>query len=398
MLVKTIVLVVKRAILLNIFLFTQIIFVIAASFDTDFIKESVNRDLNSALFLHLVSIISFLVAYVAFNFLNKRRSNNIKYINHLKYYYLRSSYERWLYVICVIGVVVSLYQIGKFISLETYFFGLLKFDNPGNLREYYLAPKEEGGLPGIIKMWAYGPLAVFMFSYGVKTYLPITKDTERKITNIILFSLVATVIKVLISLDRLSILAIVLSFIVSNIQKNTLLRFRNMLFLTLVIFFATFVSYNRLDDVGVIDFLILYCRLGIVNISILINELRDHSYGFFTILSPLRYIIKFFTGQEFGLQNLNYSYSWHAAQYLLGYAYLDFGYLFFILYVFLGYIASKLDFKAAICRVPWAVSIYFSALYCFASFIFVPAFTGLEFWLTVVIGLWGAKGLLVKST
>ena len=122
----------------------------------------------------------------------------------------------------------------------------------------------------------------------------------------------------------------------------------------------------------------------------MINTLSGHTYGFSTMLEPINFILRALNLSSISFSS-NYAWEWNPAQYIVSYAFQDFGYFLFLFFFFIGYLARKVDLKAHKYNDIFYVSIYFILLYTIISFISVPVIRSVEFWLMIIISFFMSK-------
>ena len=74
-------------------------------------------------------------------------------------------------------------------------------------------------------------------------------------------------------------------------------------------------------------------------------------------------------------------------RYFSSYAFLDFGYLYFVLFYLTGIILFVIDFKALKQKNVNSAAIYFGVLFGVVSLLFVPIIRALDFWFTLLLPL-----------
>jgi hypothetical protein len=165
---------------------------------------------------------------------------------------------------------------------------------PAQSNALFTRQREAGGLPGIIKMFSYLPLAAL--------YIIVARDlireeqvfnnvkTRRYKTYIcILLVLLTVLIRSVFTLDRGLVCAafiIIFYYAVFNADKYYTCRVhskRNMLLLASVlavtIVFSHLLSYVR-QGIGFKDVLAQYSSLGLCSLSLMFNSDFDYSFGF----------------------------------------------------------------------------------------------------------------------
>lgn len=342
----------------------------------------IDVSLNDAILFHLFCIISFLFGYLCV-FVTRKKIIKSDELSVDMYFISRKSLSILLFL-SMFGLFVTILQIAINQSIFSYVSDLFSGTSGEEVRDSYLLSSSEGGLPGVIKMFNNAPLAVYLFLTGISSTLSFDNTTLDKIRRVEVFSLFIVCLKVVFSLDRLSVLAIILSFLFKTSRNGISARF--IFFIVLSFSLANFLSQSRLKGYTIIDFVLLYMKLGLVNLQLNINHLFHFSFGFETFLHPLVYIMPSFVS-FLGFSTPSYEWTWNPALYFVSYAYLDFGYLTFMVYILIGCFAAYLDVMIYSANSKYISGCYLIVLYCLASFVFVPALRGMEFILAVFIAI-----------
>jgi hypothetical protein len=128
----------------------------------------------------------------------------------------------------------------------------------------------------------------------------------------------------------------------------------------------------------------------------MLNSLSGFTFGFSTFLQPLLFITRTFDLSLFDI-NSTYDWSWNPAQYIVSYAYQDFGYFLFLFFFILGYFINIIDKYALLKRKIFFVLIYFIILYALITFISVPIIRSVEFWLMIFISFFFSNFIAYKK-
>jgi hypothetical protein len=222
-------------------------------------------------------------------------------------------------------------------------------------------------------------------SLGLLSFMKLDKVDRQRLKALSLVALAAIVIKVFFSLDRLTIMAVLLANIFIGFKKGTMRSIRYWILIAVIFLLANYLSLKRLENAGIFDFIFLYFKLGLVNFQLMIDTCSQYTYGFSTILGPLLFVFKFFHISSPDLGD-NYEWEWNSAQYFSSYAFQDFGYFYFVSFYIVGFLLCILSVRASKKNI-YSSAIYFVVLYGVVSFVFVPAIRGVEFWLTLLIPL-----------
>jgi hypothetical protein len=158
---------------------------------------------------------------------------------------------------------------------------------------------------------------------------------------------------------------------------------RYWVFISIIFLLANYLSIKRLENLGIIDFIFLYIKLGLVNFQLMLDTCYQHNYGFSTILAPLYFIFKFIGLPLPDFFDIHATWEWNPAQYFASYAFQDFGYYYFVLFYFVGILLCQIDNQVK--KNIYASAIYFIVLYGVLSFVVVPAIRGIEFWFALLL-------------
>lgn len=368
----------KNNILGIVFVVMQLLFLCFSSFKSKIVKEI---PIDSAYIYHIFLIVFFCIGFY-WSRRNKESSVKEEYeivsINHVFYILF--------YILCSLGFFTSVMTIAKVCNLEEYFrFLIANSENSTRLIE--IRNEASGfGLKGHFKMLNYLPLGVFLLTSSILVFYNFRDCKERrKVMFLNVFALTLSFLKILFSFERLTILAILIVLIHSFFSLNKKIKIVSFSLLFLVFGFLKLVTSTRMNNMAIIDFIIAYCRLGISNFQLLINNFDNWTFGLNTFLSPLYFIFKDFNYQ-FDIPSANV-YLWGGApQYFFGYLYMDFGILSFIvillLGILLGYIQNKINEKK-----PLAIVVYFVIFFAICTTIVIPIFRAVEFWVLLIVAV-----------
>ena len=368
---------------------------------SELIVNELRNNINTyGVIFHFLSVISFLVgAHVAtfsyrysgskerFFILRQRRFNTI------------------IYLYCLIGVGVILWQISVSVSLGNYLNELI-FNigtvNP-EIRSYMLKDRESGGLPGIIKMFSYLPLSAL---YMVLTYEIVKSKIDRKpkimsgkTKRYVFFIFITILVRSIFVLDRavlLSFLVIIVYYFVFFATMNskkfmfTLLKRPIFYFGTLIVLvFSQWWSYVR-QGVGILDTLKQYSSLGLANLSILFESDFDYTLGR-SVFAVVQFPLKYFGLKDIFPELTQENWVWNPAKYLTAYAYQDFGVFCIVFFFFLGIFTTLIHLKAWYKLNPYSITVLFALIIAIVSSIVVPLFRGAEWWVSLLMGMIGIK-------
>ena len=364
----------------NFLLFTStyLLMMIASFFYTPLILFS--NTLIYAYIFHIIGILSFSLGY----FFPKKNSKG--YLNYV--YKINSKYLLVSYFFSILGLVITLLQINKTINPIIYFFEIISGNFSSDVRQAFLLSYQDGGLNGIIRMFHTSTLAVLLINLSFLSNLKVDLNSRKRLIFLVFFSTLLLLIKIIYSLDRLSIIGLILGFIFY--LRNHLFKVKIIVLFICLIFVAEFISSIRLVNFSVLDFLILYSRLGIVNFQLMIESINGFTFGFSTILAPLSFLFRGL-GIQIQFPSSSYTWAWNSAQYLLSYSYQDFG-LFFPIFIFLiGVFVGIVDYNSIKMKNPYITSIFLLISYTVVSFISVPVFRSVELYLMIIVAFFMTK-------
>lgn len=287
------------------------------------------------------------------------------------------------YFFSVLGLVVTLYQVSLSVNIFDYLSSLFGGAFV-ELREAFLLSSSEGGLPGPLKMLANTTLGVVLMVFGLLYFCTTNPREKNKLKQLLIFSVFVLFLKIVFSLDRVSIFAIMFPFLFLAVKNRWYRRVFFYIAAFLFVFSLNFISSKRLEGYGIVDFVMLYFYLGIVNLEVTIDTLSGHTFGFNTLLAPLNFVFEFFS-IEFDL-GTDFDWVWNPAQYGVGYAYMDFGIFFFLFFLVLGVFARYITVKSYSGKLIFCSS-YFVFVYGLMSFVTVPVIRGLEFYVALIVSV-----------
>lgn len=362
-----------------VFLSSQLILLFFAMQNDELIGN--NYNINQALLLHFGVMILVSLGYSIKKIVVFEYSIGLKNDNYIR---LKKGFFFFCLAVVIIGLITSILTIGSIISPDEYLRQLISRDEGiAEIRQQ----SGDGGLGGIFKMLNYGPLAIYLITSSYLNFYNFDDEETKKIKKINTISLIASLIKVFFSLDRLTIMAILLVQIYTNIIKPKM-KLKFVLIIGAVLALGGFITASRMSDSSIFDFLIIYCKLSLVNFQMVIDHQVDFSYGFQTILSPLIFIFKFF-GIDMNIPIANV-WVWNQAQYFNSFLFMDYGYLSFLLYPLIGYYMNFVELKKQHGS-RFYTSFYFVLMFTITTFISVPFLRGMEFWLLILICIMVSK-------
>lgn len=348
------------------------LFILFFSFQKDKIIED-GYEFSLGMTYHIFSFLSVLFGYMPKN-PNFIESSNFEKKNII----FDNKFIIIAYCLTIFGLITSIATIGAIISPTEYLNVL--FSGGGDINSIK-AESGGGGLGGIFKMFNYAPVCVFMVTTALKCFYKISEDQVSKVTKIQNIALIASLLKVFFSLDRLTILAI----LVGVLYEKVLLKKINLKLLILIPLFGivlTFITSSRMSDSSPLDFLATYSKLSLINFDLVIKNETDWSLGWNTFLSPLSFILKFF-GYEKMISEPKV-WVWNPAQYFNSSLYMDFGLFSFFIQFLIGYIIRRIQIQANRGALFFA-SIYLVISFAVCTFYSVPIIRAIEFWLMISI-------------
>ncbi len=304
--------------------------------------------------------------------------------------YSIGSFNIWLsYFLCTLGVIVSYsYVTSSDTSLLDYFIKVILTESSGLYEggnKRILINGDDGGLPGVIKMFNIMPITIYLLTFYLLNFAATSDYRKLKILN--RFALICSILRTFLLLDRLAFLPILICNFFLIIDKKTLFKKSNILFLTMVIGALNIVTQQR-GYSNIFEGFLNYMHSHLLNLEILIRTFESHNYwGKNSLFVAFYYSIyyDFFNGS---IQLDIYKYGDNNAQNYISFSYMDFGYFTVFIFLLLGIIVYWLDTKFLHSSNIWVKVTYFGLLTNFISFIIVPSHTGIEFWLSILFLLY----------
>lgn len=366
--------IIKNNSLYFFFIFSQFLVVILGVQDDKIIGQNVN--FTNAIIYHFVGLLFFSLGYLP---ISKRRFINYNTIKK-KNIILSKNYFIFSYLFIIIGVITSVATISTIISPIEYL--TMLFSGGSQLLDIRLESGAEG-LGGIFKMMNYFPVGVFLVSSAFMNFYEIGNKDKKKLNQLIIFAILGCIVKVFFSLDRLTLLAILLVIFYQNFL-NKKVKLKYIIYVGAFFILLSFITASRMKDSGVLDFLVTYFKLSIANYELVIERQSEFSYGFNTFLLPFWYIMKFFSF-DYKVPEPEF-WIWNPAQYFASYLYIDFGIYSLLIFLILGFIVRRIQVKTLMGNLRYT-SIYFITLFVLVTFISVPIVRGIEFWLIIILAV-----------
>ena len=377
--------IIKNNSLYFFFIFSQFLVVILGVQDDKIIGQNVN--FTNAIIYHFVGLLFFSLGYLP---ISKRRFINYNTIKK-KNIILSKNYFIFSYLFIIIGVITSVATISTIISPIEYL--TMLFSGGSQLLDIRLESGAEG-LGGIFKMMNYFPVGVFLVSSAFMNFYEIGNKDKKKLNQLIIFAILGCIVKVFFSLDRLTLLAILLVIFYQNFL-NKKVKLKYIIYVGAFFILLSFITANRMKDSGVLDFLVTYFKLSIANYELVIERQSEFSYGFNTFLSPFWYFIKFFSF-DYKVPEPEF-WIWNPAQYFASYLYIDFGIYSLLIFLILGFIVRRIQVKTLMGNLRYT-SIYFITLFVLVTFISVPIVRGIEFWLIIILAVFLSTKVKFNAT
>lgn len=342
-----------------------------------------NIKLDKAIFFHLFMQVFVIIGYILRSLFEIKSSLHYVTKGELKF---KSSFYFVSIALMIFGLSSVLFQISATQSVGDYLSMLFSDSKDLSIRDAYLTSSEDGGVSGIYKVFAQAPLSIYLFTFSLLNLnkYSINERSKRRLYQLNLVALFFTFVKIFFALDRLTILALLLCHVFNIVNSKRIFKLKTFVLAAFFIGFASYITTSRVSTINILDGLLLYFRLGLTNLAILIETQDAVALGRFTLFGPFQFILKFF---GINLSPFIFDFDFDPAQYLAGYAFLDFGYGALLFYFSLGFLLAHIDNYALIKKNIYFTSIYFTVLYCTVSFITVPASGGMEFWLCLLIPL-----------
>lgn len=287
------------------------------------------------------------------------------------------------------GLTILLLQINATVGIARYILLLADSNATNDLRYATVAlSSSEGGLPGYIKMFnCNSSISVFCLLSLVALGYRI-----RGAQNLILAFFICTfyIASTAIRMDRLSVLALVP--IVLSIVSARELKFARWAAIAgglLMVLGIVAQSIRRDSELGIGGWIALYFQLGTVNLELLMRPGGVHTYGMAGLFSIANWTLRVF-GIDMMPSSDMFQWAWAPAQNGFGYMFLDFSWFGCLVLLTIGMISGWIDLEAQ-CRrnseaerAMWKV-IQWAICFGVASMVVVPAFSGIEYWLLLIL-------------
>lgn len=358
------------------------------------LPDSIIGDVNIhyASLFHSAAIVLVILGYSAINPIKARRINigsSNQSIIIKKQYYLVS------YTLIIVGLTTAIATttVGGSISATEY---LLMFSSQDSLLLDIRHESGTAGLSGAFKMLNYLPLTIYLFTVSISIFSNIHKNDKSKLKKLEYISLLAVLIKILFSLDRLSFMAITIALLFRMMYSNKISFIKTLTFGSIGLLFINFITAIRMSNSnGVLGLLTTYSKLSLANFEIVLDRQTEFGYiGTNTFLFPLVFIGKFF-GIKIPTTNV-IDYIWNPAQYFNSDLFLDFGYFSILMYFFIGIILRVIESKKRNNKLFFKGG-YLIFIFVIISFITVPFIRSAEFWVMLCVIYYLSHFTLIKN-
>lgn len=366
------------------FVCSQLIFLSAYFYHTPLISDTINT--NRAIWMHVIGIFWSAVGYFTVRFAYLSQQDIAIIQTEDRQYFFNKMFYIISYLVIILGSIVNVLQIILYIPLMEHISKIFSGAFNINIRDIFLLPSSEGGLSGIIKIWGNAPLSIYLMSLGLLNFIKLDDLDRQKLKQLSLLALVAILIRVFLSLEHKNIMAVMLANIFLIFKEDYTRKKLNLVFIISFFALAGYLFSKRLENYGVIDFVMLYLKIGLVNFQLMIDSCSSFTYGFSTILAPLTFVFQFFNQPIPDiLINSQFEWVWNPVQYFSSYAFQDFGYFYFVLFYIVGIILFYIDLTALKKKNIKSVVIYFIVLFGVISFLFVPVIRNMDYWFTFLL-------------
>lgn len=331
-------------------------------------------DFSLGIIYHIFSFLFVLFGYIPKNpkFIESCKLEKNEIIFDNKYFILS-------YFFIIFGLITSILTVGVIISPSEYL--SILFSGRGEEINNIKAESGAQGLGGVFKMFNYAPISVFLITTALKCFYKISSNRVSKINKLQNIALIASLLKVFFSMERLTILALVVGVLFERVIIKKV-NIKLLLLIPIFIVVLGIVTSTRMSNSSFFDFLATYSKLSLINFDLVVKNETDWSLGWNTFLSPLLFILKFF-GYEKIIPEPKV-WVWNPAQYFNSSLFMDFGLFSFFVQFLIGYIIRRIQILANR-GVLFFVSIYLVISFAVCTFYSVPIIRAIEFWLMLSI-------------
>ena len=338
--------------------------------------EEIN--ISKAVIGHLVFTVSISVGYI---FFYKKTFKNIN-VKPAKVIFLNKNFTIISYGLLSLGILASVATVAVVKNIDDYLYMMINYqENYQQLREIKME-FSNSGLPGFIKMWSYTPLSIFFLTSSLLLFFDFSEPRQKKSVMILCFvALFLSIVKTVFTMDRVTILGILIVLVVAFIFKKLKSSIVYGLFVVMI-FMVSFLTSVKMEDFSLLEFLCLYARLGLTNFELLLEYYNNWSLGLNTIFTPLTFVAKSL-GILIEVPQSD-KILWDNAQYFYGYLFMDFGYLSILFLILLGFLFVK--FQIAFNQGnKFAVTCFFAIIFTISTSPIIPIIRTVEIWLMVIM-------------
>jgi len=245
----------------------------------------------------------------------------------------------FIWLLLVIGVLSSMATVTYVESIREYILSMISGSSP--VTRGVEVRSELGGAPGYLKLLSFLPLAIYSIMV-VRLRFRSYGDIPSREIYLFFFSILSIVVKVFFTQDRLSVFFLLFGILLVKKNASGLIRVACNLLVFSLIVIMSLISLIRFREIGsgAFDFVLIYSRLGLENLSIILQS-KDYSWGAQSIFSAPRAVLEklnIFSGAQIVTE-----YVWNPAQYVYSYLYSDFGYFSLFIIYFYGLWMRNLD-------------------------------------------------------
>jgi hypothetical protein len=243
----------------------------------------------------------------------------------------------------------------------------------------------KGGLPGLVRMLTGNCNSSLIITVN----LLLMGYRLRGIANKALMGVIVCAFlgRLVIMVDRMSLLMLIPFLLQWMFTASRRQRWLISLFVLFLFFLGDLQSLRRGYSLGILGFMVQYTQSGMVNLELMMETFNGiPTFGLMTVLSPVFYVFRAF-GTDLYVEGSGYSWGWNYFQNAYGYFYHDFLWGAPLIFLFGGAVSARLD-KMSPANNPsmkWKTIAGYrtTAMFSYAalSFISVPAFYGIDFYL-----------------
>jgi len=254
---------------------------------------------------------------------------------------------------------------------------------------------EEGGLPGIIKMFEINTvIAPFcLMALIARGYKIETKSNIVMATLIGLMYLIGAALR----MDRLSLLALIpISIKVIQKTKSRRIKVLGVGATVVMLIFMIFQSVRRGSQFSLIEWVGLYNHLGMNNLALMMKSVTQHTFGLMGVFSGVTWIFK---GVNLDiLPETSFDSVWGGAQNGFGIMYADFSWFGVMACFFIGIFSRGVDLKVKKQLIGTWIEIQCLISYALLSVWTVPAYGGMEYWVLLISSIMMVNSVVARKS